>query len=234
MSLPNPLGSALLLLAIAVSVTIWMRMGRKDSRLPMIYLLGLLGGFLGAKLGFIFAEGWTWYATPYFWMQMLNGKTILGALLGGYFFVEFAKRQTGYTAPTGDLFAITAPIGIIIGRLGCLTSGCCLGQACEPGWYALTDAQGTPRWPAVPVEIAFNLLALAVFLTLRRSRVLPGQHFHLYLMAYGAFRFLHEFARGTPRLAGPFSGYHLLALALMLLGLGGFLRRRSQPARPPH
>ena len=238
-SLLHPLGSVLLIVAITVSLLVWTRLARKDARLPTIYLLGLLGGFLGAKLGFIFAEWRTWIDTPYFWPQMLAGKTIVGALLGGYFFVELAKRQTGYGLPTGDLFALTAPLGIVIGRIGCLVSGCCLGQVCPPTWYSLRDAAGETRWPAVPLEIIFNLLLLLIFLMLRRFRALPGQHFHLYLMAYGGFRFLHEFARDTPRLIGPFSGYHVLAGLLILLGGGGFLRRRAKsplahPANDPH
>ena len=35
----------------------------------------------------------------------------------------------------------------------------------------MADAEGTPRWPAVPVEIAFNVVALGAFLWLRRQRV---------------------------------------------------------------
>jgi prolipoprotein diacylglyceryltransferase len=63
----------------------------------------------------------------------------------------------------------------------------------------LRDASGIARWPAVPLEIGFNALALPAFLVLRKCRLLAGQHFHLYLMSYGAFRFAHEFARATPR-----------------------------------
>ncbi len=228
LTLPNPTGTAVLLLAIVVSVTVWTRLARKDSRLPLVYMMGLLGGFLGAKLGFLFAEFTTWHGTPLFWPQVLAGKTILGALLGGYGFVELAKRQVGYTQPTGDLFALTAPLGIFIGRIGCLTGGCCLGQICEPAWYALPDAQGVSRWPAVLLEMGFNLLMLVCFLTMRKFRVLPGQHFHLYLMAYGAFRLAHEMVRDTPRLLGPLSGYQILALGLILLGACGYRHRAGQ------
>src|SRR5438046_136876 len=82
--------------------------------------------------------------------------------------------------------------------------------------------------PAVPLELLFNLIAAATLFTLRRQKILPGQHFHLYLMAYGLFRFAHEFARETPRLAGPFSGYALSALAVFLLGAIGFQKRREK------
>ena len=82
------------------------------------------------------------------------------------------------------------------------------------------------RWPAVPVEILFNVAALPAALLLRWRKVLPGQHFYLYLIAYGIFRFAHEFFRDTPRLLGPLSGYALAALATAGLGLAGFILRR--------
>jgi phosphatidylglycerol:prolipoprotein diacylglycerol transferase len=93
-------------------------------------------------------------------------------------------------------------------------------------WWTIRDARGIPRWPAVPLEIAFNLAAILVFIVLRRRRLLPGQHFHLYLIGYGVFRFFHEFMRATPHVAGEFSGYQFAALVVAGLGVVGFLRRR--------
>jgi phosphatidylglycerol:prolipoprotein diacylglycerol transferase len=108
--------------------------------------------------------------------------------------------------------------------------GCCPGSPCEASWYTMNDAQGIPRWPAVPMEILFNVIAMIVFFVLRRRHKLAGQHFHLYLIAYGAFRFVHEFWRDTPRVAGVFSGYQIAALAVFALGVAGFIRRQKQSA----
>lgn len=234
---PQPsIYTALLLAGIAVSFFTWTRLARRDARLPLIYLSALLGAFTGAKLVYLAAEGWMFASSPDRWLIWATGKTILGALLGGYLAVEGAKKAVGYTQPTGDLFALVAPIGIIFGRVGCLLHGCCLGQECAPHWWALRDTANVPRWPAVPAEIAFNLAMLGVFLALRRAGRLPGQHFHIYLMAYGAFRFAHEFARATPRLAFGLSGYHFAALACLALGAAGFLKRawgsNTQAAAP--
>ena len=102
-------------------------------------------------------------------------------------------------------------------------------MVCEhPAWWTLNDSLGNPRWPSVPVEIAFNLLAIATFSIFRLQKVLIGQHFHLYLMCYGFFRFWHEFYRNTPRAFGPISVYQLAALAVCALGFWGFQRRRQQ------
>ncbi|HAV62541.1 MAG TPA: diacylglyceryl transferase, partial [Verrucomicrobiales bacterium] len=143
------------------------------------------GAFLGAKIVYVLAEGWLHLGAEDMWLQLATGKTILGALPGGYAGVELCKKLTGYRSATGDWFAIIAPIGIILGRMGCLLHGCCAGNACGATWYSMPDAAGVQRWPAVPVEITFNALFLLVVLFfLRPRRLLAGQHFHLYLIAY--------------------------------------------------
>jgi phosphatidylglycerol:prolipoprotein diacylglycerol transferase len=205
-------------------------MARRDSRLLLIYIAALAGAFLGAKAVYLAAEGWMFWNDPHRWMFWGTGKTILGALLGGYLGVEIAKKFVGYTQPTGDYFAIVAPLGILLGRVGCLMHGCCLGRECDPAWWTLRDQFGIDRWPAVPVEMAFNLLALAGALLLRKRQWMKGQHFHLYLIAYGTFRFFHEWMRATPRLVPGISGYHIAALAVIALGATGFARRQWREA----
>lgn len=217
-----------LLLGVVVSMVAWWRLAKTDRRLIPVYAGALAGAFTGAKLVYILAEGWLHIGHPDFWTQLATGKTITGALLGGYLGVEITKHLVGYTSPTGDRFAIIAPVAIAIGRVGCLTHGCCPGEPCDANrWYALTDAAGTSRWPAVPIELAFNIAFIPVALALTRARALPGQHFHLYLIAYGTFRFAHEFARATPKIIFGLSGYHIAALALTTLGICRFLSRRS-------
>ena len=226
----NPPSSSygwLMLAGIAVSAMFWARLARRDDRLLLVYVAALIGAFLGAKLAYLFAEGWRDLGQPGMWMRLATGKSILGALPGGYAGVELAKRWVGYRGVTGDWFAVIAPVGIILGRVGCWLHGCCLGRACEPAWFTLRDALGVERWPTVPVEIIFNLAMLACFFVLRQQRRLAGQHFHVYLIAYGLFRFTHEFLRDTPRVAGPISGYQLIALSLAAFGAWAFRRRAA-------
>ncbi|MCB1098526.1 MAG: prolipoprotein diacylglyceryl transferase [Verrucomicrobiae bacterium] len=218
--------SWLMLAGLVLSIVFWSRLARRDGRLLPVYVGAVLGAFLGAKLCYFAAEGWMKVGTAGFWLDLATGKTILGAMLGGYLGVEGAKKAVGYKEPTGDWFALIVPAGITLGRIGCLLHGCCRGKVFEsPHWFTVTGAAGIHRWPAVPAEIAFNVVALLVALALRRFRLLAGQHFHLYLIAYGVFRFFHEFLRGTPRVLGPFSGYHALALAVAVLGLVRFYQR---------
>ena len=156
---PAPYGW-LTLGGVAVSLTLWRRRARQDPRLLTIYLGGLAGALLGAKLVYLAAEGWLHLGSADFWPQLAAGKSILGGLLGGYAGVEAVKRLLGYPAVTGDRFAMIVPVAIVLGRLGCWTSGCCLGIECRPAWFTLRDPAGHDRWPAVPVELLFNVAAL--------------------------------------------------------------------------
>lgn len=216
----------LMLAGIILSIGFWLRIAKRDERLLLIYLAALAGAFIGAKLTYLGAEGWLHWHDANRWTVLATGKSITGALLGGYAAVEIAKWQLGYTRATGDWFAVIAPLAIMLGRVGCITHGCCLGCACEASWFTMNDASGVARWPAAPVELLFNAVMLATVLALRWRRMLPGQRFHIYLMAYGLFRFAHEFLRDTPRIVGTLSGYHLAALGIALLGCVGFIRRQ--------
>lgn len=230
MAAPNSYGW-LMLLGIAASAVIWSRRARRDSRLVLIYTGALVGSLLGAKLAYLIAEGWFDFGKPDSWARLATGKSILGALLGGYWAVETVKSRIGYLEPTGDLFALTTPIGVIIGRLGCWMHGCCLGHRCSPSWFSVRDGEGIHRWPSVPLEIGFNLAMLLVFVLLRWRRMATYQHFHLYLIAYGIFRAWHEVVRDTPRWVGPVSGYQLISMGLVAFGIMAFRRRSRYLAR---
>ena len=226
----------LMLAGIFAGIVFWSRMARRDERLFMVYISALVGAFLGAKLVYLGAEGWLHWRDPNRWLVLATGKSITGALIGGYGAVEISKRLLKCDAITGDWFAVLVPFGIMLGRVGCFLTGCCLGRVCEPSWYTLNDANGVPRWPAVPLEFLFNAMMLFVALLLRWGKVAPGQSFHIYLVAYGLFRFFHEFLRDTPRIIGPFSGYQLASVGLVALGMLGYFRRQKamQKGKLPH
>jgi phosphatidylglycerol:prolipoprotein diacylglycerol transferase len=220
-----------MLAAIAAGLLVWRRAFKRDERLFPIFLGGLVGAMVGAKLQYLLSEVWFDYGHPDFWMRVLVGRSILGGLLGGYAAVELVKQWVGYRQPTGDQFAAILPLSIAIGRVGCLNYGCSLGVQCEPAWYTVADRQGVARWPAVQLEIVFNLAAFEVFFFLRRRGLARGAHFFIYLTAYGLFRGAHEFARDTPRLAGPFSGYFFASALLVILGARGWRLRVREGAR---
>jgi phosphatidylglycerol:prolipoprotein diacylglycerol transferase len=217
----------LMLAGIFVSIVLWWRVARRDERLVLIYVAALVSAFIGAKLVYLGAEGWLHWNDPDRWVILATGKSITGALLGGYLGVEIAKRLLKYNAITGDWFAIIVPIGVMLGRIGCMLNGCCLGKVCQQNWYTIADANGVPRWPASQVEFLFNAVILCVLLLLRWGRIAPGQLFHIYLITYGTFRFFHEFLRDTPAILGPISGYQIASLAIVALGIIGLVVRQN-------
>jgi len=154
--------SLTMLLAIVLSAGYWIKHSRTDPQLPLIYLFGLGCAFLGAKVAYMISEGWL-HTGDDRWLHWLAGKSVTGALIGGFLGVEICKKHLGYRQITGDRFALIVPIALILGRLGCLSQGCCQGKTLHLG--------ATPiPWPAVQVEISFNLIAIAVFYILRKKK----------------------------------------------------------------
>ncbi len=222
--------SVLMITGIVLGAWLWGRITgqqeRRDPRLTIIYISALVGAIVGTKLAFLLAEGWHYRENG---IALLTGRSITGGLLGGYAAVEIAKCHTGYRRATGDGFALIVPTGLILGRVGCWIQGCCQGSPCANHWWSLNDSVGASRWPIVPLEIGFNAAFLIWALAARRLGWLRGNQFHVYLVVYGAFRFFEEFARDTARIdETPFSGYQVIALAIIGFGMERFVRRAKQ------
>ena len=219
----------LMVAAIAVSAIYWFSRSKHDPSLLVVYIGALGGAFIGAKLAYIFAEIWFDWGRPDFWLRMLTGKSILGGLLGGYAGVEIMKRLVLHEKSTGDAFAVILPVGLLLGRVGCWLHGCCLGKPVSDSFIlTLRDRAGVTRWPAVPVEMVFLLVMLALILFWNWQGKYRDRLFFIFLTAYGLFRFAHEWMRDTPKWGRVISGYQVIALAMAVLGMVMFARR----ARP--
>lgn len=142
----------------------------------------------------------SWRDSAYLW----GGKTIVGALAGGLWAVEAAKKALGVTRSTGDLFALPLAVGIAIGRIGCFLTGLSdrtQGLPTALPW-GVDFGDGVPRHPAPLYESAF-LLALAGWLAWRAGRPhAEGAIFRAFLLAYMGFRLLADFAKPGIPLAG--------------------------------
>jgi len=230
----SPIYALTTLAGIVITALLWRKLVRSEGRVPdnrlyAVYGGALAGAYLGAKLAFLFAEGWHFRDN---WAALLSGHSVTGALLGGVLDVETAKSITGYRHGTGDMFAVTVPLALAIGRVGCVFAGCCQGVECDAAWWTVTDAHGHARWPSAQAEMAFNLLFLAWALCAWRFGWMRGQRFNIYLMAYGAFRFAHEFARDDARWFGAFGGYHVVSLVIIAVGAWMYTRRAESKSVP--
>ena len=127
----------------------------------------------------------------------MGGKTIVGALIGGLFFVELVKHHLGVKRRTGDLFAVPLCVGIAIGRIGCFLTGPedhTGGVATRWPW-GVNFGDGIPRHPTQLYEVLFAL-TLGVFLW-RRSKQphADGDLFRMFMVGYFAFRLLCDFLK---------------------------------------
>ncbi|MBX7142852.1 MAG: prolipoprotein diacylglyceryl transferase [Oligoflexia bacterium] len=217
------------LVALLVGAFYWSRRAAKDAKLAPIFATSIAGAIFGAKAGYLMAEGIQNWRSSGQIFDLIAGKTIVGGLIGGYLGVEVMKRVLRYPYVTGDLFAALVPLSIAIGRIGCILAGCCQGKVCPLRWYTLIDSAGLVRWPAAQVELVFNLGCVLTFSILRRRELGRGQHFHLYMIAYGLFRFLHEFMREPGASWTALNGYQYQSIVLALLGLRGLILRAKSP-----
>src|SRR5947207_1987167 len=91
-----------------------------------IGLGAFIGGMVGAKLPFLFAD-WAGFLSGRAWFE--SGKTIMVGLVGGYVGVEVVKWALRIEIKTGDTFAAPVAAAIAVGRLACFCAPCCYGTA---------------------------------------------------------------------------------------------------------
>ena len=213
-------------LALAFPVTKHIRDDRLRRQYYLMQVITLVGAVFGAKLSVLIGDyHWPWVPMSDWSNVVSSGRSITGALIFGFLFAEIAKPIVHYTMPPNDRFAALLPFTIAIGRVGCLTAGCCRGLPCD-GWYSMRGVDGVPRYPAQLLEIIFQVAIGIFFVIAIKQKWLFGRLFSFYLVAYGLFRFLTEFIRDTPKTFGVFSGYQLISLIMVVLG-GAFLVKRT-------
>lgn len=184
-----------------------------------IGVAAIVGAALGAKLGYWIVDPRNAFADFPDWQRLLEGKTIVGALLGGLAGVELVKRAIGAQGSSGDAFAMPLIAGIAIGRIGCFLAGLADHTYGNPTLlpWGVDFGDGVPRHPTQLYEIAFLLALAALLLWRRRAFIQPGDVFRAFMIAYLAFRLLIEFIKPLPFVyVGMLSGIQLLCLAGLL------------------
>lgn len=211
------------------SVLVWAarRRGFATEGMATVAAVGFLAAILGAKVTQMLAQGiWTLDPTA-------GGRSLLGGLLFGWLGVELTKRRLGIRSSTGDLFALALPAGEAVGRIGCYFNGCCFGIPYDgPGavWQ-----HGAWRHPAQlyssAVSAALFLVLLAYYLRASASGRSPtdGGLFRIYLIGFGATRFLLEFVRWRESLIFGLSPMQWICLELTAYGLVWTWVRRRRP-----
>lgn len=205
-------------LALITGTVIYIRLTssqRKSPEYTMILMAGALaGGFIGAKtIDFILNYKTLSTNFYYYFRPDIGSRTILGGLIGGYLGVLVVKHIYGITEKTGDPFALSAPIAMGIGRIGCLLGGCCFGKPTDK-WFGIFIA-GQYRYPTQVFEMVFDFVLFAALWILRDKMRNPGDLFKLFVLSYLVFRFLIEFIRTEPIMWHGLTGYQLISLPLI-------------------
>lgn len=131
-------------------------------------------------------------------LYLYANKTIVGALLGGLAFVELTKKLIGEKQSSGDLFVYPLILAMIIGRIGCFTSGTTEETYGIPthSFWGMDLGDGIPRHPVALYEIAFLALLWLTLSTIEKKvRLADGYRFQFFMIAYLAFRFLLDFIK---------------------------------------
>lgn len=202
-----------------------------DPRQRWVGLGALLGAVVGAKLGMLLFEPLAAFGALVQRMASLDfsGKTVVGALIGGYLGVELAKKIVGVTRSTGDTFAVALPVAQGVGRLGCFFHGCCYGAAWDGPWSVWMT--GAERHPAQLYEAVLDLLLAAWLWSIRKKPRPEGHLFRRYLVGYAAIRFVTEALRGDPvNHLGPLTSVQVVCL-VVIAGFS-FLIWRGERGQP--
>lgn len=175
----------------------------------------ILGAAIGARLSWWLQDPLTAFANFPDAMALMQGKSILGGLLGGVLGVEIAKWRVGVRESTGDAFVVPIIVGLIIGRIGCHLTGLSdhtAGLASTLPW-SQDFGDGIARHPTALYEIAFLMLWAGVIALLAPRLRERGDRFRLLMFGYLGFRCAIESMKPLP-FAYPFalSGLQWLCL----------------------
>lgn len=222
---------------------------QRDMKRADVYDLCLdlfLGALIGGRLGFVllyrpdiflndpFKIIWPYDGENGVWIG-LSGMSFHGGLIGAVIALFlFVRRRGGKFWERADLVALATPIALFFGRVGNFLNQELYGRVTEQSWgMYFPFADTSLRHPSALYEAALEgvVLFLVLFL-LRRNRIFHGGISALFLVFYGAFRFVAEYVRepdfGSSLVAGFFTLGQTYSGVMMLVGAVLFMWLRQK------
>ncbi len=173
-----------------------------DKFLDDLLFYGVLGVVLGGRLGeVLFYNPAYYFAHPAKILAVWEGgMSFHGGFLGVLVaMVIFTRSRNINWLALMDFIAPLVPPGLAFGRLGNFINAELWGRPTDVPWgMVFPNVDNLPRHPSQLYEFALEGVALFALLWLYSSKPRPvGAVSGLFLIGYGSFRFLGEFAR-TP------------------------------------
>lgn len=209
----------LLLSAGAVFTAVWLVLLRKRLDMPWyaaipLAILSTVYGVLTAKV-FAFLESG-------FNTDSLGNMS----LFGGVFFMPLAywlgaKLSKRSYREVFDVFTPCMIFTVMCARINCIVSGCCIGLPI-PGMNGV-------RFPTREAEILFYIILLICLCPRVLKGKYRGQAYPIYMISYGAFRFVEEFFRSADT-SSVFHSAHIWALIALIIGISIYAEIKSETA----
>jgi phosphatidylglycerol---prolipoprotein diacylglyceryl transferase len=190
---------------------------------------GIVGVILGGRLGYVL-----FYKPGYYFSHPLEvfavwqgGMSFHGGFLGVLVAMAFvARRQRVNWWDLMDFVAPLVPIGLAAGRLGNFINGELWGRPTDLPWGMVFRGAGDlPRHPSQLYQMALEGFTLFALLWWFSSRPRPRMQVSAaFLVGYGAFRFIGEYAREPDAFLGflalGLSMGQWLSLPMVVAGIG--------------
>jgi len=193
------------------------RYGWTVEQVEDLLFYGAIGVIVGGRLGYTL-----FYDLPNNLAHPLNvlkvwqgGMSFHGGLLGVLTSFWLFARKTGKSyATVSDFIAPMVPVGLFFGRIGNFINAELWGKVSDVPWAMVFPNGGPlPRHPSMLYEALLEGLLLFVILWWYSAKPRPaGAVSGLFLVGYGAFRFIVEFVRV------PDQQYGYLALDWLTMG----------------
>ncbi|MBT8566430.1 prolipoprotein diacylglyceryl transferase [Polynucleobacter paneuropaeus] len=212
-------------------------LGWSYKDLEDLLFAGVLGVVLGGRLGYtLFYQPGFYLTHPLNILKLWEGgMSFHGGLLGVILaMLWFAHRHKTTFFVVSDLVAPLVPFGLAFGRLGNFINGELWGRPTDLPWAMIfPQVDMLPRHPSQIYQFLGEGILLGVILWIFSSKPRPlGQVSGLFLLGYGACRFLAEFAREPDAFLGllglGFSMGQWLSLPMIFLGFYLIVRPNTQ------
>lgn len=214
--------SLLILLTVGAAFTCtWLILLRK--RLSITWYAAVLIAIAHTIYGVLTVKAFAFLETGF-------DEASLGSmsLFGGVFMMPLAYWLGAKISkrPVKEVFDIFTPcmiFTVMCARVNCILSGCCQGLLI-PGTNGM-------HFPTREAEILFYVILLVILCPRIWRGVTQGRAYPLYMMCYGAFRFIIEFFRESDSTL-LFHRAHLWALMALLLGISIYIEMKTSNTKP--